>query len=48
MAEVGLPHSSDETCESRWSEGGSKQSIPERKQTQQREAGIGWNMKRRE
>ena len=24
LSEVGLPHSSDETCESRWSEGGSK------------------------
>ena len=32
LSEVGLPHSSEEACESRWSKGGSKQSIPEQKQ----------------
>ena len=33
MAEVGLLHSSEEVCESRWSEGSSKKSFPEGKQT---------------
>ena len=31
MSGVGLAHSSIETCESRWSDGASKQSFPERK-----------------
>lgn len=32
LSEVGLTHSSDETCESRWSKGVSKQPFPKRKQ----------------